>query len=163
MFDWLRSFGRFLGRLGNRTVFRSRENFDRILSGLRTEVFHLSDEAGFPRSDLPTFGATEDFARPHIEVDKNGFHFVVVERGQELERKTTRNRRELIYWIFESVSFSEAIRFEAKNRIEGEDFRRQLFARQEQQLGRIDPGWEQRLREKHDAILSRNPFRDSEE
>src|ERR1051325_7559594 len=79
---------------------------------------------------LPTYGRTEDGARPHIEVDSHGYHFVVVERGQELERFTTFELDDVLYRIFQSVTFSLAIDYELAHRVETQDFRRIGFQKQ---------------------------------
>ena len=105
------------------------------LGGLRKAITHLAERIGAPNSLLPTFGNSLDGAHPHIEVDARGLHFVVVERGQELDRKTTSDPNQLAYWVFQSVTFSMASDFELKNRIKKQDCRRILFLKQEELLG----------------------------
>lgn len=109
---------------------------------------------------MPTYGFSKDFAYPHIEVDNIGMHYVIIERGQELERRTTTNLNELLYWIFDSVTFSMSTEFELKNRDESKDCRRIMFAKQEELLGSINPEWKKIAERKHQAILIRNPFDD---
>ena len=65
-----------------------------------------------PASSLPTFGKTEDGARPHIEVRSDAYHYVVVERGCELERKRTPDLQELLYWVFSDVTHQMAFQYE---------------------------------------------------
>ena len=70
-----------------------------------------------PIALLPTYEISKDFAHPHIEIDNIGlYNYVIVERGHELERKTTSNLNELLYWIFRSVTFTMACDYELKNR-----------------------------------------------
>ena len=58
-------------------------------------------------SSFVTFGNQEDLAKPNIEVDGLlNFHFIIVERGNELERRITKNLDDLLYWIFESPNLS---------------------------------------------------------
>ena len=148
-----------LRRAGNDSL--DEEETRRRIRELENEVRRLAFRVeSLAPEDFPTWGETEDFARPHIEADANGFHFVVVERGQEIDRHTTRSRDEILYRIFESITFSEAVRHESAHRIEGEDFRRQLFRRQENQLGRVRNSWRDRKREEHRKILDVNPFAD---
>ena len=110
---------------------------------------------------LPTYGYSRDFAYPHIEVDSNGLlHYVIVERGQELERKTTSDLDELLYWIFSDVTFSMANQHELKNRVADKDNRRILFAKQEELLGKLIINWQQKEREEHQRILLKYPFDD---
>ncbi len=98
-----------------------------------------------PDALLPTYGFSEDSARPHIEVSADGaMHWVVCERGVEQDRRRTHDPDELLYWIFESVTFSMACDFEVSHRIANEDFRRQLFAHQLGLLGTLHAGWRER-------------------
>lgn len=58
------------------------------LNDIRKKVEELA-KIDAPSSALPTYGYSIDNAHPHIEIDEDGwFHYVVVERGQERERKT---------------------------------------------------------------------------
>ena len=125
----------------------------------KTEKLALRIDA--PADLLPTYGHSRDFGYPHIEVDSAGLmHYVVVERGQELERKTTSDLDQLLYWIFADVTFSMAGKFEVKNRIRDKDSRRMMFAKQEELLGILSNPWRQKEREEHQRILERHPFDD---
>jgi len=112
-----------------------------------------------PSSTLPTYGHSEDFARPHIESD-HGYHFVVVERGQELERRTTWLLDNLLYEVFSGVTHDIASRFAAQSPTPKMDFRRAMFEKQLELLARLEPRWrDQRAAEIAD-ILRRHPFSD---
>jgi hypothetical protein len=109
---------------------------------------------------LPTYGQTEDGARPHIEVDSRGFHFVVIERGQEQSRFTTRDLDELFYRIFRDVTFSMAFDYELSHRVETQDCRRLGFERQVELLSQLCQRWSDRETEEHERILRAHPFDD---
>jgi hypothetical protein len=47
---------------------------------------------------------TTHFADPHIEIYNEEYHFVSVERGKEIFRKTTKELDELLYWIMEGIT-----------------------------------------------------------
>ena len=130
------------------------------LDGIRKAVAKLAQRIEAPASLLPTYGRSMDFAHPHIEVDQRGLHFVVVERGQEQERRMTNDPSELAYWIFETVTFSMASDFELHHRKEGEDCRRILFSKQEELLAQLDSSWRNRLRGYHFRVLKNHPFDD---
>ena len=109
---------------------------------------------------LPTYGRTEDFARPHIEVDSRGYHLVVIERGQELERFTTHELDDLLYHIFQSVTFSLAMDYELAHRIETQDCRRIGFQKQVELLAQLSQRWADREAAEHKRILQEHPFDD---
>ncbi len=130
------------------------------LKEIESEVNNLARLINAPKDYLPTFGYTNDFAQPHIEINYNQYHYVIVERGQEFERKSTENIHELLYWIFESITFNMAIDYEFKNRIEDLDSRRIAFKKQEELLNLLNPDWKNTLENKHKLILEKHPFDD---
>jgi hypothetical protein len=131
------------------------------LAEIQNEVCQLAAQIGAPAKLLPTYGKTEDGARPHIEVDSKGYHYVVVERGEELERITTHDFDELLYHIFESVTFNLAIDYELAHRIENRDCRRLNFGHQIELLSKISSAWAERESRRHKEILRQHPFDDN--
>jgi len=129
------------------------------LGQLRTRINRLARKIEAPRQHLPTYGHSQDFGRPHIESDQ-AYHFVVVERGQEWERRTTRDLDELLYWVFSSVTFGMASEFELRNRIPNADFRRALFRKQLDLLGNLDEKWRAQAKAELVLTLSNHPFSD---
>lgn len=97
---------------------------------------------------------------PYIEIS-DAYHFVVEERGLELERRTTRDLDELLYWVFNDVTFTVASSFELRNRRPDEDSRRQLFAKQEELLNLASEAWGRRKESEHKAVLANYPFNDA--
>jgi len=131
------------------------------LSALKEQVDTFGGLIQAPQHLYPTYCRSADGALPHIELDGSGtFHFVVVERGRELERQTTAVLDDLLFWIFDTITFSMACTFELANRNYSQDFRRVLFAKQEELLGRINLNWQKRKQTDHDLTLARHPFTD---
>jgi hypothetical protein len=130
------------------------------LSDIKTEVNRLAEIINADTHLLPTYGFSEDFARPHIEVDKRGMHFVVIERGQELQRHITDELDDLLYLIFEGVTQTMSAKFELQNRIETQDSRRLWFPYQEDLLGKLNETWRHKSNKEHQSVLTRNPFDD---
>ena len=131
------------------------------LDDIKKRVEELAKIINATTDLLPTYGYSKDFAYPHIEIDNFGrLHYVIIERGQELERKTTENLDDLLYWIFTSVTFSMASDFELKNRIEDKDCRRIMFEKQEELLGQLNESWRLKKNVNHQSILKRHPFDD---
>jgi hypothetical protein len=131
------------------------------LESVMRAVDILAKKINAPANLLPTYGKSEEFARPHVETNANGYHWVVVERGTEFERRTTWDPDELLYWIFESVTFSMAVKYELQHRVSGKDPRRMFFRKQEELLGILDKSWEKRSQQEHLKILGEHPFSDN--
>lgn len=130
------------------------------LTDIKKQVEALAALINAPAGLLPTYGTSKDFAHPHLEVDHRGMHWVVVERGQEQDRKTTDNIHQFLYWIFDSITFSMSVEYELNNRIEDKDCRRIMFAKQEELMGTLHPEWGDWAMEEHREILMRHPFDD---
>ena len=129
---------------------------------IKTVVDSLAEKIGAPQNVLPTYGYSDDGALPHVEITEDGhLSYVIVERGQELSRDFPLKTTELLYRIFKDVTFSMACSFEVRHRVKGEDFRRQLFAKQEELLGLLNEEWRLRKQRDHELILRSHPFDDN--
>ena len=133
----------------------------KTLPEIQAEVRRLGSLIGAPETQIPTYGYSEDFARPHIEVDQRGYHYVVVERGRELERFTTRDFDELLYHIFKSVAAELSLSYVLDQRVEGQDSRRLAFQRRIDLLSVLSPKWAGRYKRELEQILREHPFDDS--
>jgi immunity protein 63 of polymorphic toxin system len=132
----------------------------RTLPELKREVDRLAAIIGAPVDLLPTYGQTRDFGYAHLEVDSRGYHYVVIERGKELQRLTTPVLDELLYEVFEHVTSSMGSRYAVGHRAAKQDFRRPMFQHQIELLKQLSPVWAQRCIEHHKEILGENPFMD---
>jgi hypothetical protein len=133
------------------------------LSAIKEQVEALGERISVPSNLYPTYGRSADGALPHIEIDPSGrFHFVVVERGQELDRRTTAVLDDLLFWVFDTITFSMSCAFELKNRNRSQDFRRILFDKHEELLGCINIEWQKKVRHNHNLILAKHPFADGD-
>jgi hypothetical protein len=130
------------------------------LPEIKTSVDQLAERIGAPQDTLPTYGYSEHTARPHVEVDPRGYHFVIVERKQELERHTTSDLDELLYQIFANVTFSLSSKYERGQRTENRDPRKIMFQRQVELLTRLSPQWGERESQAHKQLLKQHPFDD---
>jgi hypothetical protein len=131
------------------------------LDDIKKKVDELAEIINATTDLLPTYGYSKDFAYPHIEIDNFGrLHYVIIERGEELERRTTDKLDDLLNWIYTSVTFSMASDFELKNRIEDKDCRRIMFEKQEELLGQLNENWRLKENTEHQNILKRHPFDD---
>lgn len=133
----------------------------RTLAEIEAEVARLAERVAAPGNAYPTFGYTADFAHPHIEVGTGQYHYVAVERGTEVFRKSTSDLDELLYWIFEGVTFSMACAYELAHRIPGQDFRRLMFSKQAELLTSIDPEMGRRRQDEITKTLRNAPFNDN--
>lgn len=117
---------------------------DDLRKRLEAELKKIDGDVGL----LPEINNSNDFAKPFIEIDKYGYNYVCRERGQEIFRKIPFDIDELLYEVFENLTFEMATKWEVKNRKENEDFRLQMFAKQVDLITRINKDFGARLNSK---------------
>lgn len=101
-----------------------------------------------------------DDGSEHVEIFGGEFHLIVTERGLELKRRKTREKEELFYWMIADIAFWQGVDFEFKNRIEDQDCRRIIFAKQLELLEKVSKNWAQKKEKEIEQILAKNPFND---
>ena len=102
----------------------------------------------------------EDVGVPHVEFSSGEYHYIVTERGLDLSRRSTDDPNEILYWMLYDLTFWMGVAFEFKNRVEGPDARRMIFARWVDLMEKADQAMADRLRIDIAQILSENPFAD---
>jgi hypothetical protein len=132
------------------------------LKDVKSKVDRLARQIAAPRHLLPSYGSSQDGARPHIEVDARGYHYVVVERGKELSRITTTEMDELLYHVFKAVTFTMACNYELKHRMQDRDVRRLIFTHQVELLSQLSSKWGDREAQEHERILRKHPYTDNQ-
>ncbi len=132
----------------------------KTLTEIEADVTSLGERIGATHLDLPSYGSTRDLGYPHVEVSDGQYHFVLVERGQEISRQSTQSYDELLYWTFECATHNLAFNFELTHRVEDQDCRRIAFPKQVELMGQISPAMAARLGKYIEAILERAPYDD---
>ena len=127
---------------------------------LDERIQELASVIGAPDSILPAIEVPNDFAYPYVLMEGPVLHYVVRERGEVLQQRQTSDLDELLYWIFQDVTFNMAAEFEKRHRVPGQDFRRVLWNYQTQLLEKLQPEWRKKRQEQIDQILQDSPFSD---
>jgi RNAse (barnase) inhibitor barstar len=102
----------------------------------------------------------QDDGSPHVEFVDGQYHYVVTERGLELERRSTRDIDEILYWLIYDLAFWMGVAFEFKNRVDRQDCRRIIFANSIELVKRADQTMADRLARHWQKTLTENPFVD---
>jgi hypothetical protein len=145
--------------MGNHSI-KGGKSMEQGLLEVKTIIEGLAEKIGAPLNMLPTYGYSEETARPEIQLDASGYHFVVSERGQETERHTTFDLDEILYDVFDGVTFAMACTYELNHRLEGQDFRRILFSYQEGLMTQLSPAWGNRNKLELNKVFEQYPFED---
>ncbi len=131
------------------------------ISTIRKKVREYGKRISAPSRLLTIRTSSDGFGTPHIEIDEKGYNYVVSERGEEYERRQTKDINKLLYWIFKSIVFIMASDYELENRKTNEDFRRQLFAKQIELMEKLDSKFAHWDKEELDKILEESPYEDN--
>ena len=132
----------------------------KTLDEIREQYVTLCRQAGV-QSRFNTSPQNDGSA--HVELLSGTYLYVITERGSELERRSTQNPDELLYWLVSYSVFAEAADYELRNRVRGRSFRRMLFEREVELFGRISQDWARRKRNQIEDILAKSPFDDQRE
>lgn len=132
---------------------------DELLS-LRAEYNELCQRIKPVDGEYTILTEREDVGVAHIEFADGEYHYIVTERGLDLKRRSTADRREILYWMVYDLTFWMGVAFEFKSRIEGPDVRRKIFAHQLELMNRADHQFAERLESHIASTLSRHPFVD---
>lgn len=96
-----------------------------------------------------------------IYIADSKYHYVNMERGQVRKHIESKNVEDILYQIFNSITFSIACDYELKNRKENEDFRRILWNKQLELLNKINKEYAKIRKNEIEQILEISPFKDN--
>ena len=130
---------------------------------IEEKVNQLAQKIGALQDILPTYGYSEQSARPHIEVGSWTYAYVVAQSGQEVSRYTTRHIDQLLYKVFYDVTLMLSIQYAEQNRVKNQDIRRVIFPRQLKLLSQLSPKWGERGADEQAQLLKQAPFDDQGE
>ena len=125
------------------------------LDELKVRIDELARKINAPHDLLPTYGYSIDGAHPHIELTDGQLYYIIVERGEELKRVLLKNTNDLFFAVFRDVTFSMAVDFEMRHRIQEEDCRRQIFAKQKELMGALQGKWKEMIEKRTSGIVGR--------
>lgn len=149
-----------------KTIDDLKIEFQRLLKVLEVHIsndFYPRNARGdiltFDKWRTVTFDSPIGDATPFIEMKNGQFNFIISERGSEYER-VAGDSEEMLELIFEGITFTLAVEFELRNRVEYQDSRRLMFAKQIELLELLNPSWAARESENHQIVLLKRPYND---
>ncbi|WP_246316611.1 Imm63 family immunity protein [Scandinavium goeteborgense] len=133
----------------------------KTLTELRKELLEIGEIIGCgkrPKFHFIIPDYPDGLATPFLEIHDNEYHFIVSERGCEIERKITTSDDEILYWFTESGVHAMASHYAASKRLPNNDFRVVYFRKQYQLMLSIKPEWATRKRIELAEIIQKHPF-----
>jgi len=130
------------------------------------QIKELAKKINAPEYLLP--GLTTTLEGAYLDSYLGDIYYIIKERDQVVFKKVAYDLEglseiyldELLYSVFDHVTFSMASKFESSNRIKEEDSRRLSFSKQEELLGTLRIEWRDKKQKEHDRIIDYAPFDD---
>lgn len=103
---------------------------------------------------LPMFSKTKDVFNEgaSIYIDDK-YHYIIMERGRMYQHYESTTLEDILYPLFKNITSSLAQKFEVKHRKKEEDFRKLMWEKQLELLGKIDEKFVDIRRREIDEIL----------
>lgn len=113
------------------------------------EIARLGSIIGALANELVGFDPRIDMGMPYVSVEAGGpYHWIVKERGETLDHRTTHDVDDILFWSFETTTASMASHWAARHPDEQEDFRVGMWAKQQELLMLLDARWVNRWRDR---------------
>ena len=130
------------------------------LRSLQSEYDELCQRVDPCTSQYTFLTERQDNGSPHVEYIDGEYHYIVTERGLDLESRSTVDKSEILYWMIYDLTFWMGVAYELKHRVEGPDVRRIIFGHWLELMIKADRSFADRLGSEIAAILAKNPFVD---
>jgi len=130
------------------------------IEDIQAKILALGLKINAPKALTMVPSISPQNGKPHIEVYKGKYRYIIEERGLLIKEKMTKSLDELLYWIFVNITSQMAQDYEYNNRKFDQDFRRIMFNRQLELLGALSSEWQLRQKQEIEKILTRSPFID---
>ena len=122
----------------------------------------LLGRIGSSVGDHPVFFTRQDDGMAHLELAADGSATAVItERGLTVGLTRFEDEDALLYHLVRGAIWMMAVEFEKSHRVEGQDVRRVIFARDLELMGEVSPEWAARRKAEIEDMLRRYPYHDS--
>jgi len=134
------------------------------LEEIKNYIFELGRKIGLDDDSklYPMFSRTSNVFNDgaSIYVENSKYYYIIMERGQLNKLFESKDLEEVLYPLFESITFSLASDYELNHRIENEDSRRLLWKKQLELLKKINRNFFVKCQIEIEKILKIAPFND---
>lgn len=134
------------------------------LEEVKQRIYFLGGRIGLKKnSDLwPVFSENGHVSGEgaSIYVEHSKCHYVIMERGKLVKKYVSENLEDILYPLFENITFTLASEYELNHRRSGEDSRRQLWEKQVELLERIHKSYAEACRAEIRKFLEISPYKE---
>ena len=131
---------------------------DRIVSfaNLKEIIDSHAEKINAPQKYYPTFDNIRGDATPNIEIIKDGYYYVISERGNEIDRRYTPFLDMLIFWIFKDITSWMSLDNQSNSLTSHADSRMKLLSNQVELLNKINPEYAETVIKEYELLLGQD-------
>ncbi len=108
----------------------------------------------------PTFGTSDLSGRPYIVIKGDTYYFLINDKDTVSIKRQTNSLQELLYWIFDDITFHMGVNHAINHRVTDVDPRRMIFKKQLELLQILRPDWKEQKQLEIQEVLAKHPYRD---
>ncbi len=127
---------------------------------LYTQVREMAGKIAATPQLFPTFGTSDLSGRPYIVIQEDMYYFLVNDRDTVSINRQTNSLPELLYWIFDDITFHMGVDHAINHRVTDVDPRRMIFKKQLELLQILRPEWREQKQQELQELLAKHPYRD---
>lgn len=130
------------------------------LDEVQRRIEELAKKIDAPANLMPTYGASKNGGTPFLEVDNSSssYSYRAFDRDTTTMNRSTHDIDELLYWVFQDVTFSMASEYRARHRDPAINYRKVIFSHQLELLEALDSRWRKLRERKIREILKQFPY-----
>jgi len=124
------------------------------------KLFNLGDRIGLSHNSN-MYPVIEKISSDGLSLyfENGEYHYVSMERGNEIKHYTSNDSFEILYYIFKDITFRLAQDYELHHRLSGEDSRKIIFNKQLELLEKIHKKYRELRELEIDKILDKYPYK----
>jgi hypothetical protein len=127
-------------------------------SEIKQRIEQLGDQIDAPTNLMPTYGTSKNDGTPHIEVSDSSYFYRALERDMVCINRKTSSIDELLFWVYQDVTFNMACSYELAHRDSKVNSRKVIFSYQLGLLSLISIEWKERREDEIAEILKEHPY-----
>jgi Immunity protein 63 len=128
------------------------------LSELKESIEQLALRINAPMRLLPTYGSSRHDGTPHIESNNALYYYINFDRNLTVFNRSTSKLDELLYWVFQDITFYMASDYELAHRDSKVNSRKAIFDNQLKLLASLNPAWREQREHEITEILKAHPY-----
>ena len=132
---------------------------------IRTKVVEIGTQIGLDETSsyYPAFSEPDKIFNEgaSVYVTSTQYHYIIMERGNVVKHYKSEKIEDILYPLFENITFTLAVKYELKHRNTDEDWRKLMWQKQLALLEAIEIGFADIRRNEIAEILRISPYKDS--